>query len=74
MPLFIPELKNMAYYKLIGVSQGAFIPINCIQWPIELGRQNQDSGVFAAPTGQNGTKPILGLVCSRGPWGQLNGM
>jgi hypothetical protein len=27
MPLFITELKNMAYYKLTGMSQGGFIPI-----------------------------------------------
>jgi hypothetical protein len=36
------------------MSQGGFIPIELHPVAIELGRQNQDSGVFATPpTGQN---------------------
>jgi hypothetical protein len=76
MPLFITELKKYGllqthWYVTSGVYYSNRIAFS---GQLNLGGQNQDSGVFAAPTGQNGPKPILGLVCSRGPWGQLIGM
>jgi hypothetical protein len=64
-------LKNMAYYKLTGMSQGEFIPIEL--HPVANWTWVAKSG-FRCICGPDRPKPILGLVCSRGRCGQLNGM